>query len=107
MNDYSKTCTLSFQTDVEATAVGVLRVVGECTAHQHNNSAAQEEAESETSIVSQRVGTSIMSDIIMRTELKGSEPMRFEPTSAKRAVAVHDSATASAMVSPINMPVLT
>ena len=48
MNDYSKTCTLSFQTDDEATAVGVLRVVGECTAHQHNDAAAQEEAESET-----------------------------------------------------------
>ena len=48
MNDYSKTCTLSFQTDVEATAVGVLRVVGECTAQQYNNSAAQEETESET-----------------------------------------------------------
>jgi len=35
--------------------------------------------------------------------LKGNEPMRFEPTSANNAVAVHETATPNDISSPINI----
>lgn len=51
-------------------------------------------------MMSQSVPTSSRRDIDMRTMLSGSEPIRFDPTSAKRAVTVHERATKSDMVSP-------
>jgi hypothetical protein len=35
--------------------------------------------------------------------LNGNEPMRFEPTSANNAVAVHERATPNEINSPINI----
>jgi hypothetical protein len=35
--------------------------------------------------------------------LNGSEPIRFEPTSANKAVAVHETATPNDISSPINI----
>ena len=37
MNDYSKSCRLSFQGDDETATVGVLGVVGKGTVHQHDD----------------------------------------------------------------------
>ena len=37
----------------------------------------------------------------MRMMLSGSEPMRLEPISAKRAVAVHETATKREIISPV------
>ena len=54
-------------------------------------------------MVSHKVTNSSVSDIVILTVFSGNEPMRFEPTSAKSAVAVHATATPSAIVSPINM----
>ena len=52
---------------------------------------------------SHSVTASSISDIVMRSVLSGNEPMRFDATSAKSAVAVHDTATPNAIVSPINI----
>ena len=49
------------------------------------------------------VTASSISDIVMRSVFSGSEPMRFDATSANKAVAVHDTATPNAIVSPINI----
>ena len=42
-------------------------------------------------------------DIVMRMVLNGSEPMRFKPTSANNAVAVHEGATPNKINSPTNI----
>lgn len=46
------------------------------------------------------------SDIVIRIVLNGNDPIRFEPTSAKSAVAVHEMATPNEINSPTNILLL-
>lgn len=57
-------------------------------------------------MASHNVMASSASDMVMRTVLSGNEPIRFDATSAKSAVTVHDKATNRAMVSPTNISLL-
>ena len=57
-------------------------------------------------MVSNSVNAKKHSDSAMRMALNGSDPIRLEPTSAKRAVAVHDRATMMDSISPMNTVVL-
>ena len=54
--------------------------------------------------MSHRDTRSRVSDMVILTVLRGRLPMRFDATSAKSAVAVHDTATPNAIISPTNMP---
>lgn len=51
--------------------------------------------------MSHRINASRASDMAMRVTLRGSEPMRLDATSAKRAVMVQEHATPSEMISPV------